>query len=301
MIHMKHQVHTEYVGSKHWEYVHALEDYPEKDQKEIKALLVDERVVTHLNNLAKADWEQRGLPDSLMVPSVDEHHARMIWDICENVTAISGGEAEEAASKIPGIAQLFDRIRLSKLTHYTYRVSDRLVRGARPDKEKLIDLYDAWNIRSTINLCEEMHYGDDPILEAAKLTGKVKSAHFPMIDNRIPGPEDTVGFFEFLRDPHNLPAYVHCEQGIGRTGMMTAAYRIAFNGWNAVDAGEEAKRFGDGLPDQQDFISDFADDMGSDSSLARALRKLGVTGEEEPTAPRDQLTRNDCIDPPRPG
>jgi protein-tyrosine phosphatase len=61
-----------------------------------------------------------------------------------------------------------------------------------------------------------------------------------------PWPKDEV-FAKFLKLLHENPGkkvFVHCRLGDDRTGMMTAAYRIAEEGWTADEAMEEMKAFG---------------------------------------------------------
>jgi tyrosine-protein phosphatase SIW14 len=61
-----------------------------------------------------------------------------------------------------------------------------------------------------------------------------------------PWPKDEV-FAKFLKLLHanqGKKVFVHCRLGDDRTGMMTAAYRIAEEGWTADEAMEEMKAFG---------------------------------------------------------
>ena len=59
-------------------------------------------------------------------------------------------------------------------------------------------------------------------------------------------PKDKV-FAEFLTLIQKNPGkkiFVHCRVGDDRTGMMIAAYRMAFEGWSAQQAMEEMKKHG---------------------------------------------------------
>jgi protein tyrosine/serine phosphatase len=59
-----------------------------------------------------------------------------------------------------------------------------------------------------------------------------------------------------VNDPANQPVYVHCVGGRHRTGVMTAAYRMSEDGWNADRAFKEMKDFKFGA----DFLhSEFKD------------------------------------------
>jgi protein tyrosine phosphatase (PTP) superfamily phosphohydrolase (DUF442 family) len=61
-----------------------------------------------------------------------------------------------------------------------------------------------------------------------------------------PSPKDEVfaRFLKLLRENEGKKIFVHCRLGDDRTGMMTAAYRIAEEGWSADEAMLEMKAFG---------------------------------------------------------
>ena len=66
----------------------------------------------------------------------------------------------------------------------------------------------------------------------------------PIIDNTAPSHAQVKQFLDFLSRPENQPADVHCEAGIGRTGFMVAAERMAIEGWAPGRAIVEARRHG---------------------------------------------------------
>lgn len=51
-------------------------------------------------------------------------------------------------------------------------------------------------------------------------------------------------FLKLLRQNPDKTIFVHCRYGDDRTGMMIAAYRMAFEGWSAADAFKEMAKFG---------------------------------------------------------
>lgn len=61
-----------------------------------------------------------------------------------------------------------------------------------------------------------------------------------------PWPNDEVfaKFLKLLHDNQGKKVFVHCRLGDDRTGMMTASYRIAEQGWTADEAMAEMKAFG---------------------------------------------------------
>jgi protein-tyrosine phosphatase len=76
----------------------------------------------------------------------------------------------------------------------------------------------------------------------------------PIIDNEVPTPADVAQFIQFVLGNGSDSVFVHCEAGIGRTGVMCAAWRIIVQKWDAHKALDEALTFGKFVPAQQDFI-----------------------------------------------
>ena len=143
------------------------------------------------------------------------------------------------------------------VTPYTYIVSGFMSRGERPAPAKLTDLFGRGHYQATVNLCAEMADGDDPIISAAGLAGQLQTYHIPVVDMAPPEPAQVTQLLSILTGPAAARTYVHCEAGKGRTGVMTACYRMAVMGWSAADALGEAVRFGCSVPMQQAFIQAF--------------------------------------------
>lgn len=137
---------------------------------------------------------------------------------------------------------------------YRYKVSEGLWRGSRLDSKAIADLK-AQNFKLIVNLCAENDNDHKP----ASIYG-IKALHIPIIDNRVPKEYQVLEFLNAVGNPMNQPAYVHCEAGKGRTGVMVACYRIVAQNWTVEAALEEAKTFGMGMPSQEDFIKHFAHD-----------------------------------------
>ena len=140
---------------------------------------------------------------------------------------------------------------------YTYDISAVMVRGDRPNPQKLRDLFYGHGGQATVNLCAEMADGDAPIISQAGLAGEVRTFHIPIVDMEPPRPDQVLELLSVLSGPGSPRTYVHCGAGMGRTGVMTACYRMAVMGWDAGDALAEAKNFGCSVPKQQAFIGDF--------------------------------------------
>jgi protein tyrosine/serine phosphatase len=59
------------------------------------------------------------------------------------------------------------------------------------------------------------------------------------IQNVQPSPDQVELFLEILSDESNYPMLIHCGQGIHRTGVMSAIYRIEMQNWSNEQAAEE--------------------------------------------------------------
>jgi protein tyrosine phosphatase (PTP) superfamily phosphohydrolase (DUF442 family) len=66
----------------------------------------------------------------------------------------------------------------------------------------------------------------------------VKYAHLGT--GQVPTPEVVDAFLEIMSDEANHPVLIHCEHGVGRTGVHAAIYRMEFQGWSKECARLEA-------------------------------------------------------------
>lgn len=81
-----------------------------------------------------------------------------------------------------------------------------------------------------------------------------------------------------LVDPANWPVLVHCQHGADRTGLVSALYRIAVQGWDRERAIDEMTRGGFGFHSLWKGIPRFV--RGVDVEGIR--RQLGLPGAPEP-------------------
>lgn len=128
----------------------------------------------------------------------------------------------------------------SKEVKKLYKVSDTLYRGAQPSEEGIFELKKL-GIKTLINL------RTDSDEDAERLNGvELACESIPISWNpfRSPKDADVVKFLQMATDPSKQPVFVHCRQGVDRTGLMIAAYRIVIQGWNKDEALAEMKQIG---------------------------------------------------------
>jgi protein tyrosine phosphatase (PTP) superfamily phosphohydrolase (DUF442 family) len=120
-----------------------------------------------------------------------------------------------------------------------YQVTTNLYRGAQPTAEGMKQLK-AMGIKTVINL-RAYHSDKDEVAG----TG-LKSVHFEA-EPWHAEEEDVIRFLKVVADTNNLPAFVHCQRGADRTGMMCAMHRICVGGWTKPEAIKEMKEGGFGF------------------------------------------------------
>lgn len=102
---------------------------------------------------------------------------------------------------------------------------------------------------TVVNLCAERN--QDKAVIAAGLT----PVNIPVRDNTVPAPAQVAQFLEIAKKATNkAQVYVHCEQGVGRTGCMAAAYEVLCMGQTIDYSLYWAKKYGMFLPCQLEFV-----------------------------------------------
>ena len=239
-------LHSRGDDARHDDLIYALEDLPEDARKQAEPIMA--------------------------VPPGSSYAERVI-EVTENAAADVYGTLETVT--------LLHFLSRYKVTRYIYRLDDHLSRGSRLDGAKLAEL--AGTYTDTINLCAEMPDGDEP--QIRKAGASLKTHWIPIKDGTAPRRGQVLDLLWILRQLGSGRAYLHCEAGKGRTGVMAACYRMAVMGWSPEDAVLEAKNFGCPIPGQIEFIEDFGQKLAQhDDELAPyPVRPLGshiLTAEE---------------------
>jgi protein tyrosine phosphatase (PTP) superfamily phosphohydrolase (DUF442 family) len=217
------------------------------------------------------------LYDPLAIPRVDDS-----FGFQQNyATAINGVGAPQARKPTPTLT----------------RVDDFLWRGKQPKPGSVAGLAQL-GFRSTINLRTGDSRGPE---EAEARANGMNFLSVPIKNRKVPKSDaDVVKFLDFIKQPENQPAYIHCAKGVGRTGIMVACYRLAIpdankldaNGnprvWTAEEAIAEARANGLTAKKQMNYIRDFE----------RKLKSGQIPGYplQEPLAFGPGISQTDGID-----
>jgi protein-tyrosine phosphatase len=175
-------------------------------------------------------------------------------------TAATNGAARVKDGFIDGAAQAVGVAELAGLRYpvssYEFKVSDTFTRGSRIDDPQGYDKLKAQGFKGIVDLTLE---GTNDA-KGGKAAG-LNTLNVKILDNSAPTQKQMKDFLDFATNPKNSPCYVHCEAGKGRTGVASACYRMAVEGWPPEKAIAEGKKYGCTLPDQVDFLQKFGADL----------------------------------------
>ena len=157
-------------------------------------------------------------------------------------------------------------IKMSGLQNF-FQVTTNLYRGAQPTAEGMAHLK-AMGVKTVVNL-RAWHSDQDKVAG----TG-LKSVRFEMEPWRG-DTDEVVQFLKTVTDTNNLPAFVHCERGADRTGMMCAMYRICVCGWTKQQAIDEMETGGFGFSPVWKELVTFIEK----ADIADIKRRAGLAGK----------------------
>ncbi|HPD16737.1 MAG TPA: tyrosine-protein phosphatase [Planctomycetota bacterium] len=118
------------------------------------------------------------------------------------------------------------------------RVTPELLRGAQPSTTGFRMLR-AMGVKTIINL---RHYHSDRYM-LEKIPGldyvPINIKGWSLYNGHV------ARFLAVVSDPGRTPVFLHCNDGIGRTGVLCAMYRILVCGWSKEDALRELREVGE--------------------------------------------------------
>lgn len=112
-----------------------------------------------------------------------------------------------------------------------------LIRSPQPDEGDIRELHARHGVKTVINLRgerpDESWFEDE---QAGVRAIGAEWVHIPLNTADAPDEAHVRRFLELVDDPKRRPVLLHCQGGIHRTGVLTAVYRMARNGWSNDDA-----------------------------------------------------------------
>ena len=149
------------------------------------------------------------------------------------------------------------------------KVTDVLYRGAQPKEVGLSELK-MLGITTIVDLRGEDREKVAWERKHAESLG-MRFVHIPVSGWSPPSDEQIVQFLSLFRSQPGQKVFVHCRFGDDRTGVFTAAYRIAIDEWSPEQAMQEMYFFGfNGFwhPSMKSYIRDFPARLNSSPALA---------------------------------
>jgi protein tyrosine/serine phosphatase len=119
------------------------------------------------------------------------------------------------------------------------KVNDRFYRGSLPKQSDYTALV-TLGVKTVISL---RHRPDDRVRQSTERAG-LRYINLPMNVRGYPPADLATRFLALINDPENWPVYVYCHGGRHRTGVVTAIYRMAIEGWDIQRAYAEMRQYG---------------------------------------------------------
>ena len=116
------------------------------------------------------------------------------------------------------------------------RVSDGLYRGAQPTADGFRRLREM-GVKTVVSL-RSVHSDRDLLKGTGMRYVRIRCEAWD------PDSDEYAAFLKVALAPENQPVFVHCQQGVDRTGVAVASYRMVVQGWTAEAAIAELDRFG---------------------------------------------------------
>jgi protein tyrosine phosphatase (PTP) superfamily phosphohydrolase (DUF442 family) len=144
-----------------------------------------------------------------------------------------------------------------------YKIDDKVYRSAQPDKKGFRELK-ALGIRTVLSLRD--YHSDDDEKDFGLSLFRVKMEAGDIT------PEKVVEALRIIKNSEG-PVLIHCWHGSDRTGLISAMYRIVFQGWSKDEASDELMHGGYGYHSLYRNIPEFIKQADIDEIRKQVLEK----------------------------
>jgi tyrosine-protein phosphatase SIW14 len=156
--------------------------------------------------------------------------------------------------------------------HNAGEVTEHLYRGSQPILTQLQELK-RLGVTTVVDLRAEFPSTAEQERFQVEALG-MRFVRIPIDGFSTPTSSDLAAFFRLLRESPPSTIFVHCQFGRDRTGVMIAAYRIAFQNWSSEQALSEMLAYGFNRfwhPSMEAFIRSLPNRLKTDLELKKAV------------------------------
>jgi len=123
-----------------------------------------------------------------------------------------------------------------------HQVNGNIYRGGQPTAQGWVSL-NRLGVKTVLDLRRAGEHSIKAEQQAVEAAG-MHYVNVPMFGIVAPTEKKISGALALLQSSDAGPVFVHCRQGMDRTGAVIACYRIAHDGWRNEVALKEAKSYG---------------------------------------------------------
>lgn len=162
------------------------------------------------------------------------------------------------------------------------QVSAMLYRGGQPLEAGYAELK-KFGITTVVNFRDEK---DEIAKERAGVEALgMKYISIPWRGSDIPNNGQVSSFLQLMSSDPKQKIFVHCKEGRDRTGVMVAAYRMAFENWTADKAVQEMNAYHYHhfmLPHLQQYVEGFPKVFAQDPTFSAVLTAIRAVAPMTP-------------------
>ncbi len=148
------------------------------------------------------------------------------------------------------------------------KVHDRLYRGGQPEKEGFEELKKL-GVQIVVNFRESSEQDNEREKARVEALG-MRYVDIPWRGFDDPDNAQVAQFLQLVSENRGQTIFYHCRRGAERTGVMTAAYRMAFERWSPEQALAEMEEFkfrGFWFRHLKRYVRTFPEQLRSDAHL----------------------------------